>query len=347
MQDMTLYAGYRKRRFAPIIEASEEEDGPLLLHQNDHHIPEDSEDEWLSSLRGWEQAPQLEEWDYLAFVDAHEDFYIDAQEDWDEEMSYGDDGSDYNAQDVHEAGLDWDEVVLVGTPHINQKKAARGKSTDFYMQHLDDDVYEGAGQSLRQWLCTRVAEKIDHNSTDTQFESQLHREYQEAAHFQKKQCVYMPTSLHLIRRILGVQELWELDYHVCACEDHFWAPLSPKKWIHPDSQESTGPDHECPVCEGKRFVCSRQPNGRQVVQPYLVRNSASSCFVSKTMLHDMSFFALLCRGATTLVFLRASYNQTLLTQSLQARYEECSKHGLYYPLQCTTLIVRLGMITKL
>ncbi|KAF5830601.1 hypothetical protein DUNSADRAFT_14267 [Dunaliella salina] len=112
------------------------------------------------------------------------------------------------------------------------------KDVSFFISRLDDEAYEGAGQSLRQWLYARVAEKLEHTITNSLFERQLLREYHGLILFQKKQSVIIPTSLHLLRRILGVKELWEVEYHICPCESHFWSPIPPKDWHHPASSLS-------------------------------------------------------------------------------------------------------------
>lgn len=144
------------------------------------------------------------------------------------------------------------------------------KDASFFVNRLDDEVYEGAGQSLRQWIYTRVSEKLEHCMTDSLFEQQLQREYLELVLFQKRQAVIIPTSLHLVRRILRVRELWEVEYHVCICESHYWSPMPPKDWHHPDSTLSVGPSYVCPECGEKRFRTASLPKGQKKVIPQLV-----------------------------------------------------------------------------
>jgi len=44
----------------------------------------------------------------------------------------------------------------------NDGTACRNRvgGVSYYLEKLDDEAYEGAGQSLRQWIYTRVGEKL-------------------------------------------------------------------------------------------------------------------------------------------------------------------------------------------
>jgi len=154
-------------------------------------------------------------------------------------------------------------------------------TAQFYTSHLDWEVHEGAGQTLRQWLFTRVSQKIASNATDEAFEIDLRIRRYEAEKYCNLQCVIMPTSMYMVRRILGVPELWEREYHICPCENEAWEPLPPNAWFHPDDVRSSGPAYECRVCKGKRFTVEQQPSGRTTVKPKLVR--VPPCLLSLCM----------------------------------------------------------------
>jgi len=149
----------------------------------------------------------------------------------------------------------------------------RAGTVEFFKARLDEEVYEGAGQSLRQFIYTRVAEKLASNDTDEAFEMRLRREYEELVQFGKKN-VCFPTSLYLMRNILGVRGTWELEYHICPCQCHFWHPMHRSQWrLAPE--ECTDPELVCPFCSGPRFLSRTETGGRQVLVPVSVRRIVS------------------------------------------------------------------------
>ncbi|KAF5825665.1 hypothetical protein DUNSADRAFT_7764 [Dunaliella salina] len=134
---------------------------------------------------------------------------------------------------------------------------------------MDCQVHEGARQPLRQWLFTRVSQKIASNAIDEAFEIDLRIRKYEAEKYCGLQSVIMSTSMYMVRRILSVPELWKREYHICPCENEAWEPLPPDAWFHPDGVRSAGPAYECRVCKGKRFTVQQQPSGRTIVKPQL------------------------------------------------------------------------------
>ena len=75
----------------------------------------------------------------------------------------------------------------------------RTNSIEFFRGRLDScEPWEGAGQSLRQFLCTRVALKLSSMESDTSFVARLVVEKLELERFQhNKPC--FPTTMHVIR----------------------------------------------------------------------------------------------------------------------------------------------------
>lgn len=159
--------------------------------------------------------------------------------------------------------------VLWGMDDVNDGTACRNRvgAVNYYLGKLDGEAYEGAGQSLRQWIYTCVGEKLLSNETDEAFEAELQREYEELVQFQKKKDVHLPTTVYLIRRILGVRDVWEVEHHTCDCQKHFWQPLPPSQWLHPTSDRHVGPTYVCPICEGPRFTTMNEAGGRAVATP--------------------------------------------------------------------------------
>jgi len=225
---------------------------------------------WQDSQENWDD-PEENEFELWASVavenngapggtnEMEDDVYDDASDTWDGVVF----------EEAMEE-LNWESFreFLVSDEH--NVAPGMGYEATYFLEHLDEEVYDGAGQSLRQWLITRVTEKVNHNTTDAHFEDMLKREAAELMTFQKKKNVRIPTSLYMVRKILGVKDLWELDYHVCPCEGHFWQPLSPKLWLAPSMEGAEGPLYTCPECEGPRFEQRMQPNGSIQVVPMLV-----------------------------------------------------------------------------
>jgi len=142
-------------------------------------------------------------------------------------------------------------------------------SVKYFLERMDEEVYDGAGQSLRQWLITRVSEKLTYNTTDSAFEGFLKREYMELTHFQGKLNVHIPTSIYMVRKLLDVKDLWEVEYHVCACEGHVWRPMAPISWRAPGQEGCSGFQYQCPECDSYRFELHTEANGKAKVVPKL------------------------------------------------------------------------------
>lgn len=112
----------------------------------------------------------------------------------------------------------------------------------------------------------RQANKV----TDTAFGQLL-----KLLHSTSPQPNIIPPSLHLVRRILGCAELWQLEWHVCTCHNHAWLPLDPQHWAVPPADAAAPPaagELACPHCDASRFQVG--PRGRGVV-PKQVRALAS------------------------------------------------------------------------
>jgi len=217
------------------------------------------------------------------------DEYSDAFEEWEEDEIFESEGgivsegnadsiwSQDNGQGVYEVQSTEDSIWAAEEENeqVLEDDAAFGEEVQGFIDHLDDDIFEGAGQSLRQYLITRVTEKVVNNSTDEHFENILKREYAEYTYQQRKEHVRIPTSLYLVRKILGVKDLWQLEYHPCACEGHFWRPLHPKFWRAPDDEGASGPLFVCPECGSSRFSATILPTGRVKVIPRRVSATRS------------------------------------------------------------------------
>ena len=108
----------------------------------------------------------------------------------------------------------------------------RGRRRGLLPLQLDAPVWEGSDITLRQWLCANVELKTMHNVTDAAFEDQL-----KLAQRTSPKPNSIPSSLHLVRVILGCKELWELEHHICPCHKHAYPPLHPDKWAVVEQQQ--------------------------------------------------------------------------------------------------------------
>ncbi|KAF5825666.1 hypothetical protein DUNSADRAFT_7764 [Dunaliella salina] len=190
---------------------------------------------------------------------------------------------------------------------------------------MDCQVHEGARQPLRQWLFTRVSQKIASNAIDEAFEIDLRIRKYEAEKYCGLQSVIMSTSMYMVRRILSVPELWKREYHICPCENEAWEPLPPDAWFHPDGVRSAGPAYECRVCKGKRFTVQQQPSGRTIVKPQLVR--VTPCLLTLCMtprLTPPGLLAPLSQNCYYLTakngFLQANFNDPRITMKVSSHY---------------------------
>ena len=116
--------------------------------------------------------------------------------------------------------------------------------------------------------------------SDTSFVARLVVEKLELERFQhNKPC--FPTTMHVIRGIFGVKELYQLRYHICTCLEHYWQPLPEKEWRCPpldptDPAEAEGPDFVC-ECGAHRFRLRKHKHGKEVPIPQMVRACAHLC----------------------------------------------------------------------
>uniref|UniRef100_A0A7S3R3Z3 Uncharacterized protein n=1 Tax=Dunaliella tertiolecta TaxID=3047 RepID=A0A7S3R3Z3_DUNTE len=262
----------------------------------------------------------LLEHEYMDADDEDED--MDA-EDEDEYMDT-DEGGDSILPDPNSEDLVWETI---GIQDDEEPAGGASPEVQYYIDHLDEEVYEGAGQSLRRRLITRVSEKVDNNSTDEHFENQLRREYAELIHFQKKTNLRIPTSLHMVRKILGVKDLWEVEFHLCPCEGHCWAPMPPKLWLPPGADGADGMEYVCPLCEGSRFVATTQPNERIKVMPRMVSHGVGHLplLVATSIVLNVYFTSPIhhfvsCRNVFILGSVMGFFSQISRALNLQKRY---------------------------
>jgi hypothetical protein len=169
----------------------------------------------------------------------------------------------------------WNDIVPIDEIFESSGQPRIG-SVKFYIDRLEEEAYEGSGQSLRQRIFTRVAEKLDTNDGDENFEKRLRREKEEKVQFGRKKDVHLPTTLHLIRGILGGRELWQLEFHICDCQFHFWQPLHPSRWFGPNDERHVGTNYICPFCDGPRFQTTKEVGGRHVPTPVSVSKANSN-----------------------------------------------------------------------
>ena len=149
-----------------------------------------------------------------------------------------------------------------------------------YQQLLDTEVWGGSpAGTLRQWLCYMLEWKVRHNCTDEGFDDLL-----KILERTSPQPNIIPPSLHLVQRIMGCKQLWELEHHVCPCHKHYYKPLDPKHWTvadeqqqqpqppPPPQQQQQQQQHEvaCPVCGTARFRISVLPGGKRETVPHMV-----------------------------------------------------------------------------
>lgn len=82
----------------------------------------------------------------------------------------------------------------------------------------------------------------------------------------------IPTSMHLIRQLLGVRPAADVEWHFCACSvKHAWPPLPKHDWRLDGQHGFKTGIHSCPHCGQQRFEEKRLHNGRTQLQPKKVR----------------------------------------------------------------------------
>jgi hypothetical protein len=71
----------------------------------------------------------------------------------------------------------------------------------------------------------------------------------------------MPRSLHMVKKLLGVQKGIEYEWHCCSTGDCSWKALSIR----------TDEDRECACpCGGSRYEVTEKPSGKSTFTPYWV-----------------------------------------------------------------------------
>ena len=120
---------------------------------------------------------------------------IDDDENYHDASEYfGDEGFVYDRfQDMQdEMTWEWEGEEVVQDEPSNDVRS--------YIDHLDKEVFDGAGQTLREWLITILTGRQEHNCTDEYFEWQLRTQYTQLVHCQKNQYPY--SNIH----VFGAQD---------------------------------------------------------------------------------------------------------------------------------------------
>jgi hypothetical protein len=90
----------------------------------------------------------------------------------------------------------------------------------------------------------------------------------------------LPTSIHLMRGVIGQKPLWCFEWHICSgCHGHAWSPMKPKDYALPLAAAQQPPGYQrdsfaCPCCGKARFKEVMQKNRAKKLQPHLVRTNA-------------------------------------------------------------------------
>ena len=188
------------------------------------------------------------------------------------------------AQEIPAAALDDADAAAPVRPAQNRllgdfsgfqsgRQHKRG-TLNWFKDRLGEEAWAGAGQTLQQWLYTRLCQKVTHNLTDQAFEEQLTIEYQEKVIFEKR-ALALPTTMHMMRGLVGVKDLSEVEFHICPCESHCWPPMRKADYPAPLDAEDN-PMHCCPKCGTDRFMVVTRPNQRADVVPRQVTRQAAA-----------------------------------------------------------------------
>ena len=87
-------------------------------------------------------------------------------------------------------------------------KVGSGK---YFKSHLDDPLFDGARVTLREALYAILSEKRHGQIKDTSFDNYmwyLHYLLLPPGNF-------LPPSLYMVKRVIGVPELWEYERQAC------------------------------------------------------------------------------------------------------------------------------------
>ncbi len=110
-----------------------------------------------------------------------------------------------------------------GEPELQD---CEGKTYKDYLPYLDQPIYEGADVTLRQWVVWHLqVHKQMHTTTDSALDMDLHVL---ARVLPKPNRV--PRSLHILKRLVGVQVLEAVQWHPCPCGKHAFSPMAKNVW---------------------------------------------------------------------------------------------------------------------
>lgn len=172
-----------------------------------------------------------------AIVDAALGRQANAAEE-DPDLEFGEDVLD---DDVFYPVLDCEDLHSVGNPDIQGTFA-------FYKSHLDDEVYKGARCTLRQYCYEQLLARYEDSLSQKALANRLTFD-----HDTGPEPNYVPPTVYMWSRLVGVGDISHFERHVCPCEFHVY------DHAHPDQWHALG-DDTCPHCNETRFYKKR--NGR-------------------------------------------------------------------------------------
>ncbi len=130
------------------------------------------------------------------------------------------------------------------------------KDVDYYRRRWGWPLYAGAGVTLGETVYTYLQKKVDDCEGDTSCD----KGYRLLHEVILPKPNLFPPSLYLIRRLAGVEDLDQYEYHVCV-EDHYvWERIDKHRWV--DHYED-----KCPKCAASgvdTFRFKKLTGGRSV-----------------------------------------------------------------------------------
>lgn len=185
-----------------------------------------------------------------------------------EEDSEDSDDNSSDAHSDHNNTDDDDEVVVVHDDfggddpddallHIDpdaENVQVPGGLVGQYIAAIENNepLFPGSALTVKKFLAGKLHMKANSKQTDAHFEGELRLSALQHPDWAA------PKTMHMLKRAVGVRQLWEMQHHACLCGAHSWPPA------HPDTYptlQATDAGSRCPKCNEKgRFQVDE--NGR-------------------------------------------------------------------------------------
>ncbi len=120
------------------------------------------------------------------------------------------------------------------------------QDANFYRDKWDHPLYDNAGLTVGEAIYAYLKKKVDDCEQDKA--SDRHYRMLRESILPAGNC--FPPSLYLLRKVAGVQNLHDHEYHVCEKEHYRWPKIRRDEWL-------SHRDDVCPVCQTDGVVTKR------------------------------------------------------------------------------------------